>query len=217
MRVAAGLSSASWLLFSTLLWAAPGAPELRSLVDPLLAAKGEGRIGQVAVSALLAARSADGPPTPRPGVVFALLPRSPALVKELERIKAAARDSEAGYLEAATNMAALSDRYAQSLREAGAGDLVFAATADGRGEHLFAQMPAGEWLLVGRDERVQETPARAPSKRERERFVLPSRLRGYRDVTFWLMDVTVVQGRVTKLSLTDRNPWFRGVVQERRG
>jgi hypothetical protein len=42
-----------------------------------------------------------------------------------------------------------------------------------------------------------------------------NRLRAYEAVTIWLRTFTVAAGETATLELTDRNAWFRGVIEER--
>lgn len=203
------------LLIVSLVWAGPQASNLQSLLVPLIAARTEGRVGSVAGAALVEPQTSKGSPAPLSGVALVLVPHSPALLRDLEQVKARARESEAGYFAAATDLTNLKERYEQALREAGAGDLVFSATTDARGEYLFSPVPAGEWLLIGRHETARRVSARGASQRERQRFVLNPKSLGYREVTYWLVQVTVAEGRGIEVSLTDRNPWLRGVVEDR--
>ena len=204
------------LLLLALLAAGPDGSELQALVAPLTAARTDGRLGQVAGSAGLEPQTGQGPPIPIAGVSLVVLPRSPALLRDLEDVKAKARESEAAYFGAVAAVAGVRERYEQALREVGAGDLIFSGTSDARGDYLFARVPAGEWLLIARSESVRRLPARGPSRRERERFVLRPKSLGYRDVTYWVTPVTVVAGDTVRIVLSDRNPWLRGVAEERK-
>jgi len=188
--------------------------EFPALLAPIIAAREEGRAGQVAGSVALEPRTPQGPAVPLPGAVLVLVPRSSALLRDLEQFKTKARESEAGYFRAATDVSQLTERYQQALDEAGAGDLVFAGTSDTRGEFVFFRVPVGDWLLLGRHEIAYRVQARQPSRRDREHFVIGPRPAGYRAVTYWLVEVRVVEGDAVRVELTDRNPWLRGVVQE---
>jgi hypothetical protein len=202
----------AWLLA----WADPFvASNLQDLLAPLLVAREGGRAGQVVGSLALEPKTPQGPATPLPGAVLALLPHSPDLVRGLEDFKAKARESEAGYFGAAAEVARLKERYERALGEAGAGDLVFSEASDARGEFVFSRVPAGEWLLLGRHETFHRVPAQRARRREREVFRLDPPSVGYRAVTYWLTQVSVKEGGVARVELTDRNPWLRGVLPER--
>jgi hypothetical protein len=51
--------------------------------------------------------------------------------------------------------------------------------------------------------------------KERQQFQAPYRLRGFSAVTVWLRELNVVGGKSATVELTDRSPWFRGVVEDR--
>ena len=203
------------LLAWALAWAGPVEQDLQNLLAPLIAARNEGRVGQVAGSVVLKPKTPQGSAMPLPGAVVVLVPRSPTLVSDLEQVKTKARESEAGYLGAVTGVTQLRERSEQALFEAGAGDLVFSGTSDAGGGFVFSRVPVGEWLLLGRHETFHRLRVRGPSPRERKDFVLGPLPVGYRAVTYWLVPVSVAEGDVVRIDLTDRNLWLRGVAQER--
>ena len=55
-----------------------------------------------------------------------------------------------------------------------------------------------------------------PKARQREHSSQPQpRLRGYQSVTVWLRELNGGGRATTTVELTDRNSWFRGVVEEK--
>jgi hypothetical protein len=57
----------------------------------------------------------------------------------------------------------------------------------------------------------------APKSKSRPRnpYQPRPRLQGYQTVTVWLQTLTVAGGATATVELTDRNGWFRGVIEER--
>jgi len=202
------------VLALALAWAGSVEENLQSLLAPLIAAKNAGRTGEVAGAVAGEAKTPEGSAIPRPGVLLTLVPRSPKLLGELEEVKTRARESEAGYLGAATGVARLRESAEQALVGAGAGDLIFSGRSDARGSFVFSSVPAGEWLLLGQHETFHRLQRRGPSPRERRDFRLSPQPVGYRAVTYWLVPVRVAGGGAVRLALTDRNLWLRGVVLE---
>jgi len=50
---------------------------------------------------------------------------------------------------------------------------------------------------------------------KRNLYQLEGRLTGFRAVTIWLREVSVARGETASVELTDRNEWFRGVIEEK--
>lgn len=208
----------SWNVGLALAWAlafaAPPAEDFMEFLVPIRAAGERGRVGQVTGTVAFQPPTPRDPAVPVPDVTLVLLPRSAALVRELEQVKRNARESEAGYLRAVTDMLQLAEQYQQALRKAGAGGLVFTAKSDPAGEFVFSRVPAGEWLLFGRHELLHPMQPPRLRRRERETFQIGPLAVGYRAVTYWLRELRVVEGDPVQVELTDRNPWFTGVVRE---
>jgi hypothetical protein len=61
---------------------------------------------------------------------------------------------------------------------------------------------------------VEVSGERIKSK-ERGLYQTQARMQGFQSVTIWLWTLTVSPGETATLELTDRNAWFRGVVEER--
>ena len=203
-----------FVLALALAWAGPVDGNLQNLLPPLVAARNAGRAGEVTGSVVAEPKSPRGVPTPLPGAALVLVPRSPELLRDLEQVKARARESEAGYLGAAAEVSRLRDRFEQALVDSGAGELVFPGASDAGGRFVLSRVPAGEWLLLGHYETVHRPRGSHPSPRERRNFRLGPEPAGYRAVTYWLVSVKVAEGDVVNVELTGRNLWLRGVVQE---
>ena len=202
------------VLALALAWAGPVDGNLQSLLPPLVSNRNAGRAGEVRGSVVLEPKTPRGAATPLPGATLVLVPRSPELLRDLDQVKARARESEAGYLGAATEVARLKERFEQALADAGAGELVFPGASDAGGRFVFSRVPAGEWLLLGHHETAHRPRGGHPSPRDRRNFRLSPQPAGYRAVTHWLVPVRVAEGDVIKVELTDRNLWLRGVVQD---
>ena len=147
--------------------------------------------------------------------VVVALPRSEALVRRLDDLRAHARDSTAAYRDAATQMRRARETFELEVWQAGAADLVRSTVVDADGRFSLVDLPAGRWLIWATHS--QFTDARSPrgQLRDRERFRLPPRLVGYYLERAWLREVETTPGAATTLELTDRNVWFAGVVEDR--
>lgn len=152
---------------------------------------------------------------PLAGLAVALLPASADFLERLEAIRAGARASAEAYRGAASAIRALRDGYERRLWEAGAADLTRAATVAPDGTFVMADVPAGDWVLVGFRAVHVDRPAPGLGRRERALFAPRTRTVGYDVVSVWVRPVTVAPGGRVRLELTDRNVWFTGVVEER--
>lgn len=176
-----------------------------------------GGLGAVAGRAYAERRTADGPDEPLVGTTILLLPRSEAFLGRLRDLKAAARDSLGAFRTAVPAVIALRDTYVAALRDAGAGELVRAATVEAGGTFVVENVPAGDWVLVATHARFVEGRSKPPGHRERTIFVPAPRLAGYEAVSVWLQEVSVRPGGTQPVALTDRNDWLRGVVEQTAG
>ena len=157
--------------------------------------------------------NADDEPVPRATVV--LLPRSEALVRRLDDLRAQARDSAAAYREAATKMRQAREAYERQVWEAGSPELVVSTVVDSGGRFALADIPAGRWLVwVTHSEFVSAQSPSVPA-RERGKFRLSPRLVGYYAERAWLRELEMTPGTVATVDLNDRNVWFAGVVEDR--
>jgi hypothetical protein len=160
-------------------------------------------------------RRPDGPDEPMAGVAVLLVPHSRGFLERLEEIRQGARDSAIAYRRAATSIRGVRDAYERALWEAGASDLARASASGADGRFTFEHLPAGEWILLAiRSEFVERASPRA-SRRDRSTFAPRTRLVGYEAVSVWLREVSVAGRRRASVTLTDRDVWFSGVVEER--
>lgn len=185
-------------------------------VAPYVDAERRGAVGTVDGRAYAERRKPAGPDTPLTGATVVLLPRSEHFLARLEALKGGARDSPTAYRDAALSMRRAREDYERRLWEAGAADLVRAGMVDGDGGFRFDAVPAGRWLLFAMHGTPHDIHDDAHARaRERGRFTLGPRLRGYSSVLVWLRELEVPAAGTERLELTDRNPWFSGVVEDR--
>lgn len=147
--------------------------------------------------------------------VVVILPRSEALVRRLDDLRAHARDSAAAYREAATQMRRARERYEREVWQSGAADLVRSTLVDADGRFTLPDLPAGRWMVWATHSEFVEARSPKLPTRERERFQLPPRLVGYYTERAWLREVETLPGTSTTVELNDRNVWFAGVVEDR--
>lgn len=157
--------------------------------------------------------NADDEPIAHATVV--MLPRSEALLRRLEDLRAHARDSPAAYRDASTKMRRAREAYERELWESGSPDLVVSTVADSGGRFVLGDIPAGRWLVWVTHSEFVESRAPKVSLRDRQRFTLPPRLIGYYAERAWLRELEMTPGMVGTVDLSDRNVWFAGVVEER--
>lgn len=144
-----------------------------------------------------------------------LLPRSEALLRRLDDLRAQARESPASYRDTATKMRQAREAYERELWESGSPELVVSTVVDSGGRFALADIPAGRWLVwVTHSEFMDSRSPRVPL-RDRQRFTLPPRLVGYYAERAWLRELEMTPGTVSTVDLNDRNVWFAGVVEER--
>jgi hypothetical protein len=105
--------------------------------------------------------------------------------------------------------------YERELLEAGAPDLSPLVLVDPDGTFRIDDVPAGAWLVVAWHSVATDVATGRVNPKERQLFQPPYRLRGFQAVTVWLRELSVVGGQSATVELTDRNPWFRGVVEDR--
>jgi hypothetical protein len=178
-----------------------------------------GAVGTISGRAAAEPRKLDGPETPLTGVEIVLVPRSPAFRQAIERVKLHARDSQASYLAAASELRKAQAEFEQEFHDIGAAQLVRGAKATGEGVFGFEGVPAGPWLILGRrqvtaDKHAKETKTK--KERGRDVYLPTSPLTGITTVTFWVLELDVVAGGAAVVHLNDRNTWFTG-IEERRG
>jgi hypothetical protein len=203
----------------TLLVLAATAEALEVSVEAYRGARNSGALGVVAGRVADEPRTLRMPARPFTGTTVTLLPHSKALVARLEQLREGSRESSTAYAAAAPAMRTALEAYERELLQAGAPDLTLIVLVDHDGRFEIDEVPAGAWMLIawhGSPVGVPTPkPEPGPEARRRDPYRPQSRLQGYRAVTVWLRELTVAGGATATLDLTDRNGWFRGVVEER--
>jgi len=155
------------------------------------------------------------PDQPLTGTAVIVLPKSADIVRKLEDIKRAARNSADDYRAAGPSIMALRRAYEKEIWDSGAVDLIKSTTADADGHFTLTDLPAGEWLLIATHTVKIDKHATVGPPKQRGVYAPKTHLTGYQRVTVWLREVTVENGRSESIDLTDRGAWFSGVVEER--
>jgi hypothetical protein len=197
------------------LWSVAAAYALGTDLEAFRRAAAGGDVGTVTGRAFAERRRPAEAEQPLVGTVVTLLPRSAELVGRLETIKARARDSQRDFLDSATAIRQAREGYERTLWEAGFPELVLTTVVDPTGAFGFADVPAGEWMLIA--SRSVFVDKASPRATPRELGVYTPRLRliGYDAVSVWLRELPVSRGRPATVELGDRGVWFTGVVEER--
>jgi hypothetical protein len=194
---------------------ASGAEALDIGVAPYRQAAQTGEVGTVAGRAYAESRTRSGPVRPLAGVTVTLLPRSPALLASLERLKEDARSSSKAFAAAAPAMRRAQESYERELVQAGVPDLAPRVAVTPEGAFRLEEVPAGAWVVVAWQSLPVDLAAAKARSRERSLYQLEGRMTGFLAVTIWLREVTVARGETASIELTDRNEWFRGVIEEK--
>jgi hypothetical protein len=204
-----------------LLLLASSAEALDVSVEPYRQARQTRALGVVTGRVYAEQRTLRVPARPMTGTTVTLLPRSEALLARLETLKAQSRESSTAYTAAAPAMRKAKEVYERELLHAGAPDLTPMVLVDGDGGFRIDDVPAGAWVLLAWystpvDVSTPKAKPREPrGPRERDLYQPQPRLHGFQSVTVWLREVSVRGGATVTVELTDRNGWFRGVVEER--
>jgi hypothetical protein len=107
------------------------------------------------------------------------------------------------------------EAYERDLLQAGAPDLTPMVLVDQDGRFRIDDVPAGAWVLIAWHSAPVDVSAPKVKTGRRSLYRPQSRLRGYQAVTVWVRELTIAGGTTATVELTDRNGWFRGVVEER--
>jgi hypothetical protein len=198
-----------------LLLTAASAAALDVDLEPYRQARRSGALGGVSGRVLAEPSKPNAPPRPFVGTTVTLLPRSAGLLGKLENLKQGSRDSSRAFAEAAPAMRKAREAYERELLEAGAPDLNPLVLVDPDGTFRIDDVPAGTWLVIAWHSVATDVASARVNPKERQLFQAPYRLRGFQAVTVWLREVNVVGGQTATIELTDRNQWFRGVVEDR--
>lgn len=203
-----------WALLA-LLWLAASAEAFDVGLDAYHEARRAGALGVVTGRVAAEPRTLRVPPRPFVGATVTLLPHSKVLAGRLEQLKEGSRESSTAFTEAAPAMRKARETYERELLQAGAPDLASMVLVDQEGRFRIGDVPAGSWMLIAWHATPVEVSASKPRTRQRDLYQRHSVLRGYQAVTVWLRELTVTAGETSTVDLTDRNGWFRGVVEER--
>jgi len=206
-----------FLVGSLLLAGAVSAPDwaIGINTDSYRAAAASGAIGGVTGRIYEESKRPKAPDQPLTGAAVIVLPKSADIVRKLEDIKRAARNSADDYRAAGPSIMALRRAYEKEIWDSGAVDLVKSTTADADGHFTLTDLPAGDWLLIATHTVKIDKHATVGPPKQRGVYAPKTHLTGYQRVTVWLREVTVENGRSENVDLTDRGAWFSGVVEER--
>lgn len=198
-----------------LLLLASSAEALDVSVEPYRQARQTRALGVVTGRVYAEQRTLRVAARPMTGTTVTLLPRSEALLARLETLKAQSRESSTAYTAAAPAMRKAKEVYERELLHAGAPDLTPMVLVDRDGGFRIDDVPAGAWLLLAWHSTPVDVSTPKATSRERGLYQPQPRLHGFQSVTVWLREVSVTGGATATVELTDRNGWFRGVVEER--
>ena len=179
------------------------------------AAASSGAFGVVAGRIYEERKRPEAADRPLAGAAVIVLPKSAEILKKLEEIKRVARNSADEYRAAGPSILAVRRAYEKELWDSGAVDLVKSTTVDAEGRFVVTDLPAGDWLVIAtHNVKIDKHVSTAPPK-QRGVYIPRTHLTGYQQMTVWLREVTIANGRSENLELTDRGAWFSGVVEER--
>ena len=198
-----------------LLLLASSAEALDVSLEPYRQARQTRALGAVTGRVYAEQRTLRVPARPMTGTTVTLLPRSEALLARLETLKAQSRESSTAYTAAAPAMRKAKEVYERELLHAGAPDLTPMVLVDRDGGFRIDDVPAGAWVLLAWYSTPVDVSTPKAKSRERDLYQPQPRLHGFQSVTVWLREVRVTGGATATVELTDRNGWFRGVMEER--
>jgi hypothetical protein len=184
-------------------------------VEAYWQARRTGAVGVVGGRVFAESRTPTASPRPIPGTTVTLLPRSVALLTQLERLKQQARESSTAFAAAAPAMRKAMEVYERDLLWAGAPDLTPMVLVDSEGMFRIEDVPAGSWLLLAWHSTPVDLSTPKTKAKERGLYQPQARLQGFQSVTVWLRELAVVGGATVTEKLTDRSVWFQGVAEER--
>jgi hypothetical protein len=176
-------------------------------------------MGQVAGRVYEERRKPDAPDTPLTGTILMVLPRSDTLLGALESIRLQSRESLDRYRDAAPAVRRAREAFERALLERGGGDLAQTVGVNPDGTFTLPDLPAGDWVLLAAhtdlDRTTKDHARKGTSAAASERFLPRPKLVGHSYVTLWLREVTVTPGGAATVTLTDRNVWLTGVLEDR--
>jgi hypothetical protein len=175
-----------------------------------------GALGTVTGRVVAEPRTLNAPGQPFTGATVTLLPRSESLLARLEQLKEGSRESAGAFAGAVPAMRRARDGYERELWEAAAPELAITVPVDAEGGFRLDDVPAGAWMAIAWHSTSEEVSGHRLSTKQRTKYAPQQRVRGLQSVTIWLRTLTVGgAGSTETLDLTDRNAWFRGVIEER--
>ena len=185
-------------------------------LDGYREARRAGALGTVAGRIVVEPRTPNAPGQPFTGATVTLMPRSDSLLARLEQLKESSRESAGAFAGAVPAMRRARDGYERELWEAGAPELTITGMVDSEGRFRLDDVPAGAWMAIAWHSTTEDVSGQRGGTKERKKYLPQQRLRGFQSVTIWLRPLTVGgAGDTATLDLTDRNAWFRGVIEER--
>jgi hypothetical protein len=149
------------------------------------------------------------------------VPRSDTMLDALESIRRQSKDSLDHYREAAPAVRRVREAFERALLERGGGDLAQTIDVNPDGSFALPDLPAGDWVLLevhtepGKKAHVPHPSRGASLPTATERFLPRATVVGLSYVTLWLRELTVTPGGAAAVTLTDRNAWMTGVLEER--
>jgi hypothetical protein len=183
-------------------------------IEPYRIAASRGEVGSIEGQAHVERRLPDATDTPLTGLVLVLMPLSEPLLTEVERVKAGARDSMEAFQASAPRIKVLEEAYEWAIWEGGGADLLQSSVIGPDGVFAFADVPAGRWLLFGRLETASPVVPRKAKPADVAPFDMGPQVVGHRAAAFWLVPISVSAGEAAEVTLTDRNIWHTGVLEE---
>lgn len=184
-------------------------------IEPYREARRAGAVGVVAGRAAAEPPTLRAPAQPYTGTTVRLLPHSASLMARLQRLRESSRESSKAFAAAAPAMQKAREAYERDLLQAGAPDLTPQVLVDQDGRFRIDDVPAGAWVLIAWHSDAVDVSAPKVKTGRRNIYRPQSSLRGYQAVTVWVRELTIAGGTTAMVELTDRNGWFRGVVEDR--
>lgn len=188
--------------------------DLTDLARAYLKAGAEQAPGVVVVRAYLEPTRSSAAPAPQPDVSVTVLPYSPALVADLDAVKAELRDSVDVYTRAVARIETTRVDYERALLAAGGGALVRSEITDARGGARLGDVPAGEWLVLAWREGGHLAKRFKLREQDAKRYPNVPTSVTYSVVTYWRARVAVNPAETVEIVLSDRNVWMTAPRQE---
>lgn len=195
---------------------AVAAADTLALVAPYLLARDEGRRGTVTGEAYAEPTRPSGPAAPYAHVSVVLLPSTPHLEAELDRIRDGIRESARAYLGSAERLRTAREAFERELIFSGGGELIRGEVSDAAGRFRFVEVPAGRWLLLAWREVPHVVSAPRVPGRDVGSFAGNAETTGYAALQYWRLAVEVRPSESTAVRLHDRGIWLTVVLEDKR-